>query len=223
MIRHICALTILIFGSIALAQDSNFALTVYSTADPATFDPQELARQQLANPYNKWQMRLPGYGVVRETRNIDLQAGDNTVRFSDVASGIDPTTVSFQSLTAPDATSVLEQNYEYDVVSATKLLEKYLGKDIEVTRKGAQQSEQSVAGKLLSQDPSNLVIQSDRGDVQVISRSEVTAVRLAKQDTGLITKPTLVWKVAADKAGKHDARVTYQTDGLTWRADYHIV
>src|SRR5438093_483392 len=79
--------------------------------------------------------RLPGYGVVRETRKIDLQAGDNTVRFSDVASGIDPTTVSFQSLTAPDATSVLEQNYEYDVASADKLLEKYLGRELSISRK----------------------------------------------------------------------------------------
>src|SRR5205814_7465473 len=40
---------------------------------------------------------------------------------------------------------------------------------------------------------------------------------------GLITKPTLVWKVTAQKPGKHDAQVTYQTDGLTWRADYGVV
>ena len=58
----------------------------------------------------------------------------------------------------------------------------------------------------------------------VMSRNEeMTAVRLAKQETGLITKPTLVWKLDADKGGPHDAQVTYQTDGLTWRADYNIV
>src|SRR4051812_45221928 len=107
-------LATLILTSAAIAQQqpapadqSDFSLTVYSTADPATFDPQELARQQLANPYNRWQMRLPGYGVVRETRKIDLQVGENTLKFTDVASGIDPTTVSFQSLTAPDSTAVL--------------------------------------------------------------------------------------------------------------------
>ena len=114
---------------------SDFSLTIYSTADPATFDPQQLAQQRLMNPYNAWQIKLPGYGVVRETRTIELKDGENTIRFTDVASGIDPTTVSFQSLTAPDSTSVLEQNYEYDVVSASKLLEKYLGKDVTVSRK----------------------------------------------------------------------------------------
>ena len=54
----------------------------------------------------------------------DLAAGENLVKFSDVASGIDPTTVAFKSLTAPDSTAVLEQNYEYDLVSPDKLMGK---------------------------------------------------------------------------------------------------
>ena len=205
---------------------SDFSLTIYSTADPATFDPQQLAQQRLMNPYNAWQMKLPGYGVVRETRKIEIKEGENTIRFSDVASGIDPTTVAFQSLTAPDSTAVLEQNYEYDVVSAQKLLDKYLGKEVTVSRKASPDVTrpiEDVTGKLLSSDPSNLVIQGEKSEVIVISRNEVTAVRLTKQDTGLITKPTLVWKVAADKGGPHNAQVTYQTDGLTWRADYNII
>ncbi len=228
MIRRITALLVLL-PTIAIAQSKPatqpaFSLTIYSTADPATFDPQQLAQQRLMNPYNAWQFKLPGYGVVRETRGIELKEGENVIRFSDVASGIDPTTVSFKSLTAPDGAAVLEQNYEYDVVSATKLLEKYLGREIEVTRKASgQEPQQSFVGKLLSQDPSNLVMAGDDNKVLVISRADVTLVRLAQRETGLITKPTLVWKLAADKAGKHDAQVTYQTDGLTWRADYNII
>jgi hypothetical protein len=115
---------------------------------------------------------------------------------------------------------VLEQNYEYDVVSATKLLEKYLGKKISLTQKT---DNRSIAGTLLSSDPSNVVVQTEDGQTVVVSRSEITGIYLAKQETGLITKPTLVWKLNTNKAGKHDAQVTYQTDGLTWRADYNIV
>ncbi len=107
-----------------------FSLTIYSTADPATFDPQDIVRQQGFNPYYLQQNPLPGYGIVRENREIKLDEGDNTIRFTDVATGIDPTTVSFQSLTAPDAAGVLEQNYEYDLVSAgTSCWGKYLGKE----------------------------------------------------------------------------------------------
>src|SRR5687767_715521 len=153
MIRFTFAL--LALATFAHAADANFALTIYSTADPATFDPQQLAQQRLANPYNAWQLKLPGYGVVREVRPIELKEGENVIRFSDVASGIDPTTVAFQSLTDP-ATSVLEQNYEYDVVSAAKLLEKYLGKPITVGRKASAggQPVDDVQGILLSSDPS---------------------------------------------------------------------
>jgi hypothetical protein len=201
-----------------------FALTIYSTADPATFDPKELAQQQIANPEAR--IELPGYGVVRETRPIDLKQGSNEIRFTDVASGIDPTTVSFKSLTAPDSSAVLEQNYEYDVVNATKLLEKYLGKKITISRKalpGAAQPAPEITGALLSSDASSLVIQSDQGDVTVLSRDDVASIQLAKQETGLITKPTLVWKIQSEKAGQQNAQVTYQTDGLTWRADYNVI
>src|SRR4051794_21159994 len=83
MIR--AALFVLLFATLAHAADSNFALTIYSTADPATFDPQQLAQKKLANPYNAWQMKLPGYGVVREVRPIELKEGENVIRFSDVA------------------------------------------------------------------------------------------------------------------------------------------
>jgi hypothetical protein len=229
------ALIALAVGSAACAQNverdttpttqpasSDYSLTIYSTADPATFDPNDPERRRRqGNPY-----RLPGYGVVRQTSKIDLRQGANVVRVTDVASGIDPTTVSFKSLTAPADAAVLEQNYEYDVVDSEKILEKYLGKRIAVTRKpaGAQESAETIQGTLLSADYTNLVMQAGGGgDVQVLSRGDVTAIRLSRQQTGLVTKPTLVWNVQTAQAGQHDAQVTYQTDGMTWRADYNVV
>ena len=119
---------------------AGFSLTIYSNADPASFDPQDYVRQQTLNSYYAQQNPLPGYGVVRENREIQLNQGENIVKFTDVAAEIDPTTVSFQSLTSPAAASVLEQNYEYDLVSADKLLDKYLGKEIQVVRRGAGQT-----------------------------------------------------------------------------------
>lgn len=230
------ALIALVLASVAAAQPvepdtrpaatqpaaSDFSLTIYSTADPATFDPKDLARQR--QHYGQ-QQKLPGYGVVRETRAIDLKQGLNTIRFSDVASGIDPTTVAFKSLTAPD-TAVLEQNYEYDVVSAAKLIEKYLGHRVMLTRKpaGGAERDEVIHGTLLASDGSHLVVQTGNGgEVQVLSRNDLSSIRLGRQKTGLITKPTLVWNVETDQPGQHDAQVTYQTDGLTWRADYNVV
>jgi hypothetical protein len=226
MLRPRTLLLSLALSSFAFAQplpappaDSNFALTVYSTADPATFDPQELARQQIQNYNYRYQNPLPGYGVVRELRKIELNSGENTLKFTDVASGIDPTTVSFESLTAPDTTSVLEQNYEYDLVNFDALLGKFINKQITITRNG-----RTFPATLLSSDQSSIIYREgtdESGPVQVMSR-DPNAIQLP--DTrGLNTKPTLVWKVTAAKAGKHDVKVTYQTDGITWRADYNVV
>jgi hypothetical protein len=199
--------------------DSNFALTVYSTADPATFDPQELARQQVLNYNYRYQNPLPGYGVVRELRKLDLVSGENTLKFTDVASGIDPTTVSFESLTAPETTSVLEQNYEYDLVNFDALLGKFINKQITITRNG-----RTFPATLLSSDQSSIIYRegsADEGAVQVMTR-DPGAIQLP--DTrGLNTKPTLVWKVNTSRAGKHDVKVSYQTDGITWRSDYNVV
>jgi hypothetical protein len=202
-----------------------FSLTIYSNADPATFDPQDYVRQQTMNSYYAQQNPLPGYGIVRENRDIPLTEGDNTVRFTDVATGIDPTTVSFQSLTAPDAAAVLEQSYEYDLVSADKLLDKYLGKEVRVTRRGAaaNASAEVLTGALLSFDSSNLVLQDSAGKVQVLTRGpQIESIELASSDASLITKPTLVWKIHSSQGGTHLAQVTYQTDSLTWRADYNV-
>jgi hypothetical protein len=204
------------------AAAADYSLTIYSTADPATFDPHDLERQRR---YGN-QVELPGYGVVRQMTKIDLKQGVNTVRVTDVASGIDPTTVSFKSLTAPEAAAVLEQNYEYDVVNSDKILEKYLGKRISATRKpaGAQAKAEGINGTLLAADGGYLVIQTGgANDVEVVSRSELSTIQLSRQQTGLITRPTLVWNVGTDQPGQHDAQITYQTDGMTWRADYNVV
>src|SRR4051794_32296820 len=83
--------------------DSKFSLTVYSTADAAAFDPQDIPLIRQGDPT----YRLPGYGVVREVRKVSLNAGDNVLKFADIAAGIDPTSVSFKSLTAPDSTAVV--------------------------------------------------------------------------------------------------------------------
>ncbi len=220
-LRHLFAIALFI-PSPAVAQtqpssrpaddSSRFSLTIYSTADPATFDPRMLAQQR---QYYGQQYKLPGYGVVREVRPIDLNKGLNTLRFTDVAAGIDPTTVAFESLTAPGSTSVLEQNFEYDLLDANKLLEKYLDQQVKARLKstGGATASTTIIGTLLSSDGGTLVIQTEQGEVLVLARGDLSSIELASRETGLITKPTLVWLVDSEQAGKHDARVTYQTDG----------
>ncbi len=67
------------------------------------------------------------------------------------------------------------------------------------------------------------MLQDSAGKVEVLSRGpDIESIELAGSDASLITKPTLLWKIRCTQAGTHLAQVTYQTDGLTWRADYNV-
>ncbi len=162
-------------------------------------------------------MSVPGYAMVRHERPIRLENGRSTVRFTDVAALIDPTTVTFSSLSEP-RTRVVEQNFQFDLVSTQKLLLKYIDKQITVERTVGNQST-SVTGTLLSAID-GLVLKTNDG-IQTIP--SYTSVRFPDLPGGLNTRPTLVWDIQSPRAGDQRARVTYQTGGLTWWADYNLI
>jgi len=159
------------------------------------------------------------FGVVKEVRTLAIDQKLATLQFRDVAKQIDPTSVHFKSLTDPAGTTVLEQNYEFDLVSADKLLDKYIDKKIGVITKQGQKYD----GTLMSFDAGQLVIQGTKELYMVQRPDNVQNVEFGALPEGLLTRPTLVWKVATEKPGKHLAQVTYQTTGLSWRADYSAV
>jgi hypothetical protein len=166
----------------------------------------------------QWVQRLPGWGVVKVRRKLSFQEGLNVVRFQDVAAHIDATTVLVTSLTDPQGTFVQEQNFEYDLVNADKLLQKYIDRPLAVVVEGGE-----VQGELLSYDAANLVLKT--GDpanpIRVISRPQnVREIRFSALPGGLITRPTLVWHLLAKKKGEHLVQATYHTGNMTWKADY---
>jgi hypothetical protein len=161
--------------------------------------------------------------LVKDRRTLNLDEGLNQVRFSDVAAQIDATSVHFRSITDPEGTTVLEQNYEYDLVGSAKLLLKYLDQEISlVTEDGT-----FYTGTLLS-GAQDIIIQETTatgapGRVTVIKLDQVREFSFPALPEGLITKPTLVWELAAVTGGDHDVEVTYLTEGINWRADYIVV
>lgn len=198
---------------------TQIGLTVYSSADPAGFDPQKFIAQQ-RNGYNPnfvWQ--VPGFGVVREVRPVRFQKGEQTLDFTDVAQFIDPTTVSFTDLNNPNATQILDQQFQFDLVSPRKLLEKYVDHQVTIFVDHDGGKTEQVTGKLLSARQ-GLVLQTPQG-LRLING--YSSVRLSKLPQGLLTRPTLVLHVNSAAAGNRPVQVAYQTAGITWRADYNLV
>src|SRR5262249_43225921 len=152
------------------------------------------------------------YALVREERDFALKAGRNLLRVSDVPALIDPTTVSFASLTDPRGTRVVEQNFEFDLTSSAKLLSRYLDREISVEQVRGQGTE-TLPGTLVGTQGGITLRQAD-GGVRIVNG--YSGVKLPNLPGGLISKPTLVWDVETAAAGSHKARMAYQTGGMTW-------
>lgn len=207
----------------AFAQDADSALglTIYSSADPAGFDAQQFIAQQRLGHDPNFAGQVPGFGVVRETRSIDLEQGLNTVNFTDVARFIDPTTVSFVDLENPQGTAVLEQTLLFDLVSPSKLLEKYTDQQVTV-RVPTGDTIEELTGTLLSSNAGQIVLQTGEG-LRMIPMGQAQ-VQFGAMPGGLITKPTLQWLIQSDAADdSRRVRTSYQTNGITWKADYNLI
>jgi len=158
------------------------------------------------------------FAIVKERRLMQLDEGSSTVKFPEVAATIVPETVQFSSLRRGGA-KVLEQNYEFDLVSAGKLLRKYIDRKVSIVGRDGSLTE----GTLLSSDNAQVVLSNEDG-VHLIPRvKNIKDIRFSSLPEGLLTRPTLVWKVKADKPGEHLVKVAYRANSINWRVDYRAV
>ncbi len=156
--------------------------------------------------------------LITEQRQISLKKGINEIRISDVPEKIQPTSVHFRSITDPKNTVVLEQNFEYDLVSTSKLYQKYIGQGIEITTKEGNTHK----GTLLGMSDS-LILESKNHTITVIDARNISETIFPSLPAGLITKPALMWQVQSRKRGRHDIEIAYITGGLSWSADYILL
>jgi hypothetical protein len=201
---------------LAMAQADESALTIYSSQQPGAISADFY--RPLPGGSVPAASAVPGYAMVRQDRDVQLSPGRSTLRFNDVAGLIDPTTVTF-TVPANPAVRVLEQNFQFDLVSTAKLLLRYLDKPITVERSVGNETS-TVSGTLLSA-VDGLVLRSADGAIHAFNG--YSAVKFPDLPGGLITQPTLVWDLNSPVGGTQRARVTYQTGGITWWADYNVV
>ena len=158
------------------------------------------------------------FGVVRATHTFEIPVGVSAVTLKDVAAKIDPTSVLF--FCPPQAgCEVLEQNFNYDLVSVGKLLGKMLDQPVEVVTEGGK----LYAGTLLAFDDGRLTLAGDDGIQILYLEDEYQAIRLPRLPEGLMLEPALVWRVSREQDGTVPVEVAYQTAGLNWQADYNVL
>lgn len=153
-------------------------------------------------------------GVIKDVRVMDIPSGKSTISLTDVAQLIDATSVHIKL-----KGEVLEQNYQYDLVSLDKILQKYIDRNIQLI----SETNELIEGKLLSATTLQIVLQKNDGGLVMLPNTSKYRISVGSLPEGLITRPTLVWTVNSNSSGKQDVEVSYQTSGMNWRAEYVAV
>src|ERR1017187_5265159 len=157
--------------------------------------------------------------LVRDVRRVRLPEGTFDLRFMDIAAQINPATVHIVSLTAPKELNVLEQDYEYDLLSPQKLLQKYVGKELTLIRVITENNS-------TREVPVKAVLLADNdGPVWKVGNEIITGMGADRYEfpdlpENLYSKPTLVWLLDNRRAGEQSVEASYLTNQMNWSSDY---
>lgn len=154
--------------------------------------------------------------LVKDQRKLQIDSGQNALAFRDVSALIRPETALLRSITAPGKLSVLEQNFDFDLLTPEKLLEKFVGKKVGILRtnpaSGVETTEQA---QVLSANNGVVLKFPDRIETGVPGRIVYPDVPANLRD-----RPTLVMSLNNTGASQQEVELSYLTGGLGWRADY---
>ena len=157
--------------------------------------------------------------LVRDVRNVELPRGTFDLSFIDIAATVNPATVHFRSLSEPSRVSVLEQNYEYDLLEPEKLLRKYVGRDVTLVRArqvNGTTAEEEVTARLLSYN--NQPVWRINGEI--VTGLHADHIRFPELPDTLFTRPTLIWSLDNAGGSRHRVEAAYLAGKLNWNADY---
>jgi hypothetical protein len=156
--------------------------------------------------------------VVHETRTVDLGAGESTLRFEDVPATLDPRSVVLRATDDQGTLAVLEQSYLFDLASPQALVERWVGRAVELVDTDQRLRTRITSATLLSTEGGNVYRIGDR-----IAVGHPGWLFLPPSGDEVFTRPTLRWQVANTGAARRALEASYAITGLSWAADYAIV
>src|SRR5206468_9794411 len=190
---------------------ASLLIVALATRQPAAAAPVSVTRDEqrdvMVTIYNG------NLGLVKDLREVRFPSGQTKVQFTEVAARIDPTTVHLKSLTDPAGLRILEQNYEYDLLTSQKLMEKYVGRKVRLYQSDGAYHDAT----LLSTDGPVFEINGQ------IHMGHYGRLVLPSLPENLVAKPTLVWLLRNQTPRPQRVEASYLTGGITWKADYVMV
>ena len=158
--------------------------------------------------------------LVRDVRNLQIARGTSDLHFMDIAATVNPATVHFRSLTEPSRVSVLEQNYEYDLLEPDKLLRKYVGRDVTLVRTRQDRQHDARGGR--EGAPAQLQQRARLADRRRDRHRHAAPITSGFRSCRAISTrgPTLIWTLDNTGGTRHRVEASYLAGKLSWNADY---
>ncbi|RIV78121.1 DUF4139 domain-containing protein [Pelagerythrobacter aerophilus] len=186
-------------------------LALLATAAPAQTDPDETAQGDVSvTIYNN------GQALVQDVRQLPIAQGRSRIEFPDVSAQIRPETLSF----AADGAAIVEQNFDFDLLTPTKLMEKAIGQTVTLVRTNPATGVETRERATVLSTAGGVVVKI--GDRIEVLRDDGLPVRAVfdRVPPNLRARPTLSVTVESDRGGRRPASIRYLTPGLGWSADY---
>ncbi|QZD95565.1 DUF4139 domain-containing protein [Qipengyuania gelatinilytica] len=157
-----------------------------------------------------------GRSLVQDVRQLSIPAGQTTIAFPDVSARIQPETLSF----AAAGTSIVEQNFDFDLLTPSKLMEKAIGKTITLVRTNPATGVETRERATVLSTAGGVVVKI--GDRIEVLRDDGLPVRAIfdRVPSNLRARPTLSVTLDSTRSGTRPASIRYLTSGLGWSADY---
>lgn len=154
--------------------------------------------------------------LVKDARRIKLERGDNRLAWRDVSARIRPETALLRNLTHPEGFWLIEQNFDFDLLTPQKLLDKTVGQEVRVIKTHPTSGAETVeTAKVLATNNGTVLQFADRVETGVPGRLAFKDVPATLRD-----RPTLVISLHSPAADPQNLELSYLTGGLAWKADY---
>jgi hypothetical protein len=154
--------------------------------------------------------------LIKDVRRIALESGPNRLALREVSAQMRPETALLRSLSHPGSFSLLEQNFDFDLLTPQKLLEKYVGREVRIVKTHPQTGAESIETATVLAANNGVVLRiGDRIETGLPGRIVYDGV-----PSNLRDRPTLVSELDATRAGRQTVELSYLSGGLAWKADY---
>src|SRR5919108_2853855 len=154
--------------------------------------------------------------LIKDTRHVTLESGANRLALREVSGRMRPETASLRSISHPGALQLIEQNFDFDLLTPAKLLEKYVGRNVRIVKTHPTTGAESIETATVLAASQGVVLRiGERIETGLPGRIVYDGVPANLRD-----RPTLVTELDAARNGTQNGELSYRTGGLSWKADY---